>query len=64
MSRDGCAAFPRGALGLSAVCDCVISCTHLLFFLSLQATLGDVIPTESVPRGMVHRNTLSTVPIL
>ena len=26
MSRDGCVALPRGATGLSAVCDCGISC--------------------------------------
>ena len=25
VSRDGCMAFPRGATGLSAVCDCRIS---------------------------------------
>ena len=25
LSRDGCVALPRGAMGLSAVCDCGIS---------------------------------------
>ena len=25
VSRDGCVALPRGAMGLSAVCDCGIS---------------------------------------
>ena len=25
ISRGGCVAFPRGAMGLSAVCDCGIS---------------------------------------
>ena len=33
MSRDGWAALPHGATGLSAVCDCGIpDHTHLLFF--------------------------------
>ena len=32
VSRVGCAALPRGAMGLSAVCDCGIpDHTHLLF---------------------------------
>ena len=32
MSRDCCVALPRGAMGLSAVCDCGIpDHTHLLF---------------------------------
>ena len=32
MSRDCCVAFPRGVMGLSAVCDCDISDhTHFLF---------------------------------
>ena len=33
MSRDGCVAFPRGAMGLSAVCDCGISCSYSLFLM-------------------------------
>ena len=34
MPRDFSVALPRGAMGLSAVCDCGISDhTHLLFFL-------------------------------
>ena len=31
MSRDGCVALPRGAIGLSAVCDCGISWSYSLF---------------------------------
>ena len=32
-SRDGWAALPRGAMGLSAVCECgIFDHTHLLFF--------------------------------
>ena len=31
MSRDCCVALPRAAMGLSAVCDCGISCSYLLF---------------------------------
>ena len=33
MSRDGCVALPRGAMCLSAVCDCIFFSvhTHLLF---------------------------------
>ena len=32
MSRDGRVALPRGAMGLSAVCDCSVpDHTHLLF---------------------------------
>ena len=31
VSRDCCVALPRGAMGLSAVCDCSISHTRLLF---------------------------------
>ena len=34
MSRDGCVALSRDAMGLSAVCDCVLvfpDHTHLLF---------------------------------
>ena len=30
MSRDYCVAFPRGAMGLSAVCDCSISWSYSL----------------------------------
>ena len=30
MSRDGCVALPRGAMGLSAVCDCGISLSYSL----------------------------------
>ena len=34
VSHDGCVALPHDTMGLSAVCDCGISChTHLLFFL-------------------------------
>ena len=36
--RDGCLALPRGAMGLSSVCDCGISDhTHLLFLTKLGA---------------------------
>ena len=36
MSRDGCVAFPHGAMGLSAVCDMVFpDHTHLLVFENL-----------------------------
>ena len=31
MSRDCCVALPRGAIGLSAVCDCDISLSYSLF---------------------------------
>ena len=31
MSRDGCVALPRGAMGLSSVCDCGIFCSYSLF---------------------------------
>ena len=36
MSRDCCVALPRGAMGLSAVCDCGISLSYSLtiFFIS------------------------------
>ena len=30
VSRDGCVAFPRFAMGLSAVCDCGISRSYSL----------------------------------
>ena len=34
MPRDGCVALPRGAMGLSAVCDCGIpDHNYLLLFL-------------------------------
>ena len=43
MSRDGRAALPHGATGLSAVCDCGISDhTHLLF-LSIS---NDIVSTK------------------
>ena len=32
MSRDGLVALPRGAMGLSAVCDCGISISYSLTF--------------------------------
>ena len=34
MSRDGCVALPRGAMGLSAVCDCGISWSYSLTIFS------------------------------
>ena len=33
MSRDGCVALPRGAMGLSAVCDCGIP-DHTHYFIN------------------------------
>ena len=35
VSRDGFLALPRGAMGLSAVCDCDISCSYSLFLYCL-----------------------------
>ena len=35
MSRDCCVALPHGAMGLSEVCDCVISWSYSLFLLYL-----------------------------
>ena len=32
MSRDCCVALSRGAMGLSAVCDCNISRSYLILF--------------------------------
>ena len=44
--RDGCVVLPRGAMGLSSVCDCVFSDhTHLLFF--LQNSEPDLDPNFS-----------------
>ena len=33
VSLDGCVALPRGAMGLSVVCDCGISCSYSLTIL-------------------------------
>ena len=41
MSRDGCAALPRGATGLSVVCDVVFpDHTHLLFSIDKEYFLN------------------------
>ena len=43
MSRGSWAALPRGAMGLSAVCDCGINFpdhTHLLFFMIQRVNIN------------------------
>ena len=37
VSRDGCVALPRGAMGLSSVCDCGIFRSYSLFLTKLGA---------------------------
>ena len=40
MSRNCCVALPHGALGLSAVCDCGISCSYSLTIFGGQRNRG------------------------
>ena len=46
MSHDCCVTLPRGALGLSAVCDCGISCSYSLtnFGLNWQVAKDQIGP--------------------
>ena len=43
MSRDGWAALPRGAKGLSAVCDCGISWSYSLFLYAFFSLIRDLL---------------------
>ena len=51
VSRDGCVALPRGAMGLSAVCKIVVfpDHTHLLFLMSRLLCLCCVVTVKSFP---------------
>ena len=40
MSRDCCVALPHGVMGLSAVCDCGISCSYSLFICYCNISYG------------------------
>ena len=49
MSRDGWVALPRGAMGLSAVCDCGISWSYsLTFFNILPVTMPLAVAFDQV----------------
>ena len=48
VSRDGCVALPRGAMGLSVVCDCGISCSYSLTILIVYELLRVLLPQGRV----------------
>ena len=48
MSRDCCAALPRGTIGLSAVCDCGISLSYSLTIFIVVNVLTNMIKREKM----------------
>ena len=55
MSRDGLVALPRGATGLSAVCDCGISLSYsITFFSAHRHTDGQTEGKPKVPCDVKH----------
>ena len=48
MSRDGGAALPRGATGLSAVCDCGISRSYSLTTFGAVILLGKIVSFQII----------------
>ena len=55
MSRDGWVALPRGAMGLSAVCDCGISWSYSLTIFTANVYLCRLLPFHIKYRMCFHK---------